>query len=43
MIRTYIITFASGREIRRDGLSSAQVQRAVAKWATEGFTIRVEV
>lgn len=41
-MRTFIVTFASGRTIELDALSAAHVRRGVAEWTNESFTIRVK-
>lgn len=41
MIRTFTITFTSGRRLILEALSAAQVRRAVMEWSDESFSIKV--
>lgn len=41
MLRTFIVTFADGRTVEREGLSALQVRRSVEAHTSQLFTVRV--
>lgn len=41
-MRTFIITFASGRTAEHDAMSAGQIRRHLARFTSEAFTINVK-